>query len=558
MHWQLLPRLESISVAALHRIVHALVRNRKLRDAFRIYRHAERHIESAQLRELFETDSIFVLLARGLAQRGDIRSITHLADAVTQRGIQMSVHFYTSLICGLLSDIKLRRVTHRHGRDHYAVFVLERVQMAESLLNIVRRNKIPCPPKVYYTIMYGWAILGCPKMAQKYFDRISLLKLPDSHAAGSRSGVNQTTWGILMYAYVCARDARGAMHVLERAKEWMKDTAVSGVIRTAIDNTDPDGHKTNHLINMAMTVLIRRKDAAGALALLDSFLEKHFESQSTSDTALELPATSADPVTLNLILRALLLNDQLHNAVRVYDMTHSDFKLLETPDALRPLLRYYTQKNDLDGVFLLTKRIFRLGGIPTLKELFYMVRLSIYKRDSALILYLFDRLNTTTASNRQSKFMYFIKRNPAMVPLVYWALVDGGREDDAQNIESMYGDMMSRAPDRSQLLQPPTLAQRKAVAATKAHARCISLYRDLLREIDDFPLVEMRKKLRYNARFVFELYRDLKPQDPLIGQLLEDGEQQKQWLRKWHNDQDGWQFVTHSSPTPAMGLAGSQ
>ncbi|KAJ2385119.1 hypothetical protein GGI23_006778 [Coemansia sp. RSA 2559] len=388
-------------------------------------------------------------------------------------------------------------------------------------------------------------------MAQTYFDKISALESPSSHSDGSRSGVNQTTWGILMYAYVVARDVRGALRVLNKAKAWIQDTSVTKSARTAIDESDSDRHKTNHLINMAMAVLIERKDPTGALALLDDYMDKYSNSQralNTAQTAQGLPATSADPITLNLILRALLLNNQLQHAVTIYDTVHSKFKLLETPDALRPLLRYYVQRNNLEGVFLLIKRMFKLGGIPTLKELFYMVRLSVYKRDPALILYLYDKMGTSTTPDADSKFIYFLKRKPDMMPLVYWALTENGREADALVIESAIAKTVPRPHGDLEVLQPSTPTQHKTAAAKVAHGRCIALYRDLLREIDAFPLVELRRKLRYNVRFVFELYRDLKPNNPLIVQLLDEGRQQKKWLRSWRNDPDGCQFVTHNSP----------
>ncbi|KAJ1906878.1 hypothetical protein LPJ81_001096 [Coemansia sp. IMI 209127] len=357
-----------------------------------------------------------------------------------------------------------------------------------------------------------------------------------------------------MYAYVCARDVRGALHVLNRAKAWIQDKSISRSARAVIDESDSDGHKTNHLINMAMAVLIERKDPTGALTLLDDYIDKYSNPQRAPDTAQtvqELPATSADPITLNLILRALLLNNQVQHAVTIYDTIHSEFRLLEKPDALRPLLRYYVQRNDLDGVFLLTKRMFNLGGIPTLKELFYMVRLSVYERNPALILYLYDKMGTSTTLDTDSKFIYFLKRKPDMVPLVYWALMENGREADALDIESAIVKTVPRTHGDLQVLQPSTPTQRKAAAAREAHGRCITLYRDLLREIDAFPLVELRRKLRYNVRFVFELYRDLEPHNPLIVQLLDDGKQQKKWLRSWRNDPDGCQLVTHNSPAMA-------
>ncbi|KAJ1770194.1 hypothetical protein LPJ74_003417 [Coemansia sp. RSA 1843] len=548
LHWPLLLRLESLSIAALHQLMHAFIDNRMLHTAFQIYRHAEKHIEPAQLKRLFATDALFAVLAKGLAQRGDVRSIMHLANVVTQRGIRMTLHFYTSLICGLLHGIKLRRLTYRHGRGQYAAFILERVQMAESVLEIVSRNNIYCPPKVYHAIMYGWALLGCPKMARRYFDKVSSLKLPSSRSNRSRSGASQTTWGILMYSYVCARDARGAIHVLDKAKKWMQESSASKSPLATMDDSDSDIHKTNHLINMAMAVLIGRRDAAGALELLDSYIERYASSQNMPDnsqTSQELLATPADPITLNLILRALLLSNQLQHAVTVYDTVHSEFKLLESPDALRPLLRYYFKKNDLNGVSLVTKRMFNLGGIPTLKELFYMVRLSVYEQDTALVLYLYDKMGIATASGTESKFVYFLKCKPEMVPLIYWALTANGRDADALDIESTFGEIV---PNTSSGLLPSTPTQRRTAAVKEVHKRPIALYRDLLREINDFPLVELRRKLRYNVRFVFELYRDLKPNSPLVCRLLEDGNQQKKWLRSWHNDPEGCQLATYNSP----------
>ncbi|KAJ2823041.1 hypothetical protein FBU31_004410, partial [Coemansia sp. 'formosensis'] len=67
-------------------------------------------------------------------------------------------------------------------------------------------------------------------------------------------------------------------------------------------------------------------------------------------------------------------------------------------------------------------------------------------------------------------------------------------------------------------------------AQPPVRAQCLSLYRGLLRVIGDFPLTEMRGKLKHNARFCFELYRDLEEGNPKIQQLVSDGQRQLQWL----------------------------
>ncbi|KAJ2890041.1 hypothetical protein IWW38_004351, partial [Coemansia aciculifera] len=80
-------------------------------------------------------------------------------------------------------------------------------------------------------------------------------------------------------------------------------------------------------------------------------------------------------------------------------------------------------------------------------------------------------------------------------------------------------------------------------------AQCLSLYRGLLRVIRAFPLVEMRGKLKYNARFCYELYRDLEPHDPKIQELVDSGKQQLQWLSAWKDDPETCQKLYHK-PAP--------
>ncbi|KAJ1730000.1 hypothetical protein LPJ72_004683 [Coemansia sp. Benny D160-2] len=582
LHWVLLVRLESVSVAAFQQLMQALVHKGMARKAFQIYRHAERYSEPDQLKRLFATDVLFAVLAKGLAQRGDFRSIMHLANAVTQRGVHMTLRFYTSLISGLLHRIKLRRKAkhavysnyNSGGGGQHASFVLERVRMAESIVDIVCQNSMFCPPKAYHAIMYGWAILGHTRMAQKYFDKISSLKPPGPHNKGSsisNSSVNQVTWGILMYAHVCASDARGAMLVLGRAKEWFRELSVSGPIPTSVSDTSGDVYKTNHLINMAMTVLVRYRNPSGALALLNNYIERYSDHHHPQGTATASPsdpqftATPADPVTLNLILRALLLNNQLYRAVAVYDMVHTDFKLAEMPETLRPLLRYYIENSNPSGVMLVAKRMIRLGGVPTFRELLHIVRLSVVEKTPELVVYLYDTLGTMshpTALRSSckdlagSRFMHFLKQTPEMVSFVCWALRDSGRDADALEIESALCEKHpktaktagSTSADSSLLILAPNSAtQNKATTERDVRRSCISLYRGLLREISIFPVVELRGKLRYNARFVVELYRDLKPDSPMVGQLLEDGRRQRTWLRQWRCDAEGFKLAKQSS-----------
>ncbi|KAJ2494712.1 hypothetical protein GGI11_008733, partial [Coemansia sp. RSA 2049] len=276
-------------------------------------------------------------------------------------------------------------------------------------------------------------------------------------------------------------------------------------------------------------------------------------------------ATPADPVTLNLILRALLLNNQLYRAVAVYDMVHTDFKLVEIPETLRPLLRYYIENSNPSGVMLVAKRMIRLGGAPTFRELLHIVRLSVVEKTPELVVYLYDTLGTMphpTAARSSckdlagSRFMHFLKQTPEMVSFACWALRDSGRDADALEIESA---LCGKHPKTTKtagstsagsgllILAPNSATQNKATIERDVRRSCISLYRELLREISIFPVVELRGKLRYNARFVVELYRDLKPDSPIVGQLLEDGRRQSTWLRQWRYDTEGCKLAKQSS-----------
>lgn len=62
----------------------------------------------------------------------------------------------------------------------------------------------------------------------------------------------------------------------------------------------------------------------------------------------------------------------------------------------------------------------------------------------------------------------------------------------------------------------------------------IRLYMQLLRQINKFPVIEIRSKLKYNLREMYDIHkRELNPEN--LNKLLEDGENHLKLLQLLNN-----------------------
>ncbi|KAJ2467486.1 hypothetical protein GGI03_001535 [Coemansia sp. RSA 2337] len=519
LHWVLAPRLESPSIAAIHKLMRALIDHGMSESAFQVYRDSERR---PSWKSPVSSDAIFAVLAGELARREDIRSIMHLSSVATRGGIYISAHFYSAVICGLTMPIKLMansgayRYSRKrdHGRSYQPALGpngygngLRRIQIAESLFDSMRRNEIEAPVKVYHALMYSWALLGQPRQVQSYFTKL------EQRSKGGSMGISEVTWGILLYSHARAHDVQGTLSVLARAREWASGT-----------NTRVTDGRTSYLVNISVCALLVDRDTRSALTLLDACIQRYNEYLQTDKEEtdrMELPATPADPVTRSLIIRALLDNQRLAQAVNVYNSMHTQFNLAEHSSELKPMLKFCLGQGDTNSALQIAGRILKLSGVGALTDSQWirLLRLCIDEnRDMDVARLLSDLGPRNSEHGNFGTVVMPVLRNkyPDAVDWISRVLAKCSNDDTVDSVSV-----------------PPV------------HVQCLSLYRGLLRVVRDFPLADMRRKFKHNARFCFELYRDLEPDNPKIQQLISDGKQQLQWLRSWKDDPETCQKLVH-------------
>ncbi|KAJ2332478.1 hypothetical protein GGI00_002770 [Coemansia sp. RSA 2681] len=559
LHWVLAPRLESPSVAAIHQLMRALIDHGMSESAFQVYRDFERRPKWTGPGSPISSDAILAALAGELARREDIRSIMHLASVATRGGVFISAHFYTAVICGLTLSIKriancgAYQYSRKTGHGRYSQPALglnsngydsslRRIQIAESLFDSMRRNKIDAPTKVYHALMYAWALLGQPRRVQSYFDKLE--RRAKGSAATPMSGTSEIAWGILLYSHARAHDIQGTLGVLARAREWVSGSITNVLAAQKEGGSSGSGGRTSYLVNISVCALLVDRDSRSALSLLDACISRYDEFLLMEDaqpgSRRELPATPADPVTRSLIIRALLDNQQLAQAVEVHNSVHSQYGLPEYVSELKPMLKFCLGQGDTSSALLIAVRVLQIGGASALTDSQWirLLRLCIEERRGSAIADLLSDLDAldsecggfavVVAPMLRSKF-------PEAVEWISRVLKEGGRDDKAgaavllEAVESSMSIAGSAPP-------PETPAQ------------CLSLYRGLLRVIREFPMAEMRGKLRHNARFCFELYRDLEPHNPKIQELIDDGRRQLHWLGAWKGDPETCQKLVHKPP----------
>ncbi|KAJ2002528.1 hypothetical protein H4R26_003558 [Coemansia thaxteri] len=485
----------------------------------------------------------------------------HYASVATRSGIFLSAHFYTAVICGLTLPIKLiasrssslltgKYRARRRGQDTFGLASsgsstsLRRIHIAESLFDAMRENNIDAPTKAYHALMYAWALLGQPHKVQEYFDMI------ERAAAIAPAGISEVTWGILLYSHARAHDVHGALGVLVRAREWVFSAGRGAVTKAA--------SRTSYLVNISVCALLVDRDASSALSLLDSCIlryDEYLQRKESRPGGWELPATPADPATRSLIVRALLDNQKLTQAMEVYDAIHAQYDIPESASELKPMLQFCLGQADVHCALQIAERVLQVGGVGALTEsqwtrLFYLCIQG--QKDDAFVKVLDNvsalRVGSSGTCVFEAEVAPMLKRTyPGAVEWFCRALRRGGRAGEAASIESCLATAAQTPPAK------PTMSTRAILPPSHEpsnHAHCISLYRDLLRAIRTFPLAELRRKLKYNARFSFELYRDLDTNSPKIQQLIRGGRIQLEWLTSWHNDPETCQKLVHKHMAP--------
>ncbi|KAJ2794483.1 hypothetical protein H4S07_006744, partial [Coemansia furcata] len=362
------------------------------------------------------------------------------------------------------------------------------------MFDSMQHNEIDAPVKVYHALMYGWALLGQPRRVQSYFSKLEQRSKGGTMAA-VKSGISEVTWGILLYSHARAHDIQGALSVLARAREW-----VSGTKTPRVDD------RSSYLVNISVCALLVDRDARSALTLLDACIQQYNEYLQTDkeDTdRKELVATPADPVTRSLIIRALLDNQRLAQAVEVHNSMHAQFNLAEYASELKPMLKFCLGQRDATSALQIAERILKIGGVGALTDSQWvrLLRLCIEGGKGGDVAGLLSDLGALGSEHGDFGTVIMPLLRSKYPEAVDWISHVAESNKDADAVISIAN------ADSVPSGEPPVRAQ------------CLSLYRGLLRVIGDFPLAEMRGKLKHNARFCFELYRDLEEGNPKIQQL---------------------------------------
>ncbi|KAJ2322409.1 hypothetical protein IWW52_000057 [Coemansia sp. RSA 2704] len=470
-------------------LMRAAMEQKMYSHVFAVYRDAESRPKWLQPGAQFANGAIMATLGECLARHLDMRSIATLTSVVTRSHIHAAPPFYTAIISGLVA-----RPT-KHDRH----VLLRRVQVAEAILRTMGRCGIARPPKALYSIMYARAVLGQAWKTLRLFCRLD------------EKDVGEVAWGILMYAYVRRGDVRRTLEVLVRARKWLQTADVS-VLRSKQMNT------TSYLVNMAVSVLVNSGNQDSALSLLDMCLAR------SSESIKELSATPGDPITLGLIVRALLASQRFMQAVHVYDDALDQFGVRETPGLLRLFLQHCLGRGDGSNALRIAQRMVQLAG--TLSKHEWLLLIQYLEEDAEQVLTVYQMWCRQLGVDGVVRVPNAVIQDPELARRIHASLEWGGHVAEAAEFAYRWQQRSAR--------QPRLAAGRPAPSgADPTCKQKLQLYRDLLHEINQFPIPEMQKKLRHNARFIYELYRDLDRTDPRAHQLVQDGEFQLQWLRNW-------------------------
>ncbi|KAJ2780120.1 hypothetical protein H4R18_003624 [Coemansia javaensis] len=480
LHGALAPRLESPSPAAVARLVRAALDAAMPAAAFAVYRGAERLGSRAR-------EPLLAALAGFLARAGDMRCIMHLTAVAARSRIPMTPRFYAAVICGLAHPrgvkhaMRAAAAAEPAARRRVLRFV-RRLRAAELMLASMERCGRRPPPKARHALMHAWAVLAQPARARWHFDRLPAPSAP--------------AWGILMYASVRAGDAPAALSILDRARRWLRSHAAALPQRQR-QRQRLHPPPTSHLVNMALLALVEAGRGRAALALLDRHLGQR-----------DLPASPGDPITLGLVTRTLIENGQFQKAIAVHDDVHRRLARPEALPELKAMLAHCLAQGDPSAALCVAARILRAGGTLTAAHWCDVLRLLCASQPASTeaVVRVYDQWchQLGADSARGIHMPPALRADPVLAGQVRAALLGAGRKVSTNSAG------------------PPAARRQK-----------LALYRALLREIRVFPAPEMRRKLGHNARFVFELYRDLDPHSAHAHELARDGASQLQWLRGW-------------------------
>ncbi|KAJ2496766.1 hypothetical protein GGH96_005601 [Coemansia sp. RSA 1972] len=477
VHQKLAPRLVSPSLPAINQLMRAAIGANMGSSAFSLYRDIEARGEHDSA--WHTSGTLMATLGEFLAQHEDMRSLVHLSTAVTRRHIAAAPQFYTAVVCGLCTQ-----PLHSDNLD-----LIRRAYGADAILRSMRRARVPRPTKALHAVMYAWAVLGRPMRAQHCFAHLPACDL------------TEVAWGILMYAFVRQRNARGVLAVLDQARSWLQDTDNEPVVTPNV---------SSYLVNMSMQALVDRGDGRHAMMLLDECLERFAESPT------ELSATHSDPITLTLVVRTLLASHRVTQAVHIYDDTVEQFGIHETPSLLRPFFVHCLLHGDAIDALRVAQRVVALGGTPRDSEWALLVR---SLDDAHYVLEAYHMWCKCRGVDGTRRVPEHVRQDPELAQCICTALVERGYKDDAAIIEAQC------APPPVPLLIPHV---------EWTGNRSVRLYRDLMREARQFPVAALRAKIEHNVRFVYDLYRDVDPKDSSVLELQRDGAFQLRWLRSWH------------------------
>ncbi|KAJ2855496.1 hypothetical protein J3B02_002138 [Coemansia erecta] len=529
LHWKLAPRLESPSLAAVHQLLVALSDHGMKSSVFEIYRDMEKRKEWVGMRSRqggLANEAILSVLAKSLARTEDIRSIMHLTDMATRTGLRVSFHFYSAVVLGL-TDPRYLRPAARH-RAKCQSGVIERVQMAETIVATMKKNSSFVPPKLLFSIMHAWALLGHIRRTRVYFYRIK--DLIDLHV------VSEIPWGMLMYASMRAYDIRGVLGVLNRARERKQ------IPQTNSQGVETAASKTSYLVNIAMAALVQNGDSRAALSLLDSLGP---ESESSDREVRHLAVTPTDPVTLNLIVGALLAKDRIQQAIEIYDSIRSQYGLAESVPELKRFMQHCIKHRHLSEALEIYQRLLRSGYTLRESQWISLVLLCMDQRSYQTVAYLLDCLCVQVGLSRA---LSLFRRNRDIAECICQALAKTkGREELIAKIKDLFTSPITA-------VSPETLhgqdnddrhGNKHAYDCDQDRAERLALYRRLFRAARQFPLAEMRRKLCYNVRFGFELYRHLDHDDVRVKQLINEAKTQARWIQSWQADFGTLRQITH-------------
>ncbi|KAJ1679392.1 hypothetical protein EV182_002145 [Spiromyces aspiralis] len=405
LHQQMVPHVSSPPPqATIHSLMTALAHSSDARSLdFLIELFHDMDERPAWRSHLRPDQYTFAILADGLARAGKIGDVAMLTEVMVRRGIRVTTHYYAVLMRALMVPVQPQYIesvyfgdSPRVGLDRDSIrttITLRRchalsdtsksamtsndrnlgwphprplpsadgirpspaaIEAAEALFEDMQSIGIERNEYIYSTMIYGFARLGMADKAQLYFDHLltECRREPDESTPQSSLSsqpcvrVNEVLWGVLMYAYVRARDLKGVFRVWRQAREWRAtntelhpDPAAATNAFTAV--------RSNHLLNMVTMCLLDSGRPRDALR----FLAEHLGlGGRDSDGSSGAPSVGASTGSSG--------GDDRHR--RGSQLFYS--LLSRHPDSLSMVLRAYIQTRHFQKVLCIYDRVVRERG----------------------------------------------------------------------------------------------------------------------------------------------------------------------------------------------------